>query len=256
LSDLGSSSLGGDASASEKRTTRDVVLGRRYVSVAGLKAVLGVSRSKILRLERAGVITKPAPIPRGSKLMRWRRAEDVQTLAEILEHGGELDWSVLNGDGGGERRPWADFARPGRRRARQQVDVGDDDEEWISPAEEWSGGPIRVDPPRKVERRPACNGELVWDRDVPSCANDGVVDLRLPEPTEGTYANMARNLLISSGLGLITGLFLVGFGLTVDSESIQPAILVSAITFVCLILSYLRYLQVSRYVNRQFGPNS
>jgi hypothetical protein len=172
---------------SEKGTPHEAWYeGRRYVSVAGLKGLLGLSRSKVLRLEAKGAIAKPAAIPRGAKGTRWYLREDIEALAATLEQGGEVDWSRLGGEEG-ERRPWADFARPGRRRARPQVDVGDEDGEWMPPA-------VRAAAP-KVQRCPVCDGELVWEAGrnvngegemVPHCSRHGVVNLNRPEPTEGT----------------------------------------------------------------------
>lgn len=170
--------------------------GRRYVSVAALKTLLGLSKSKVMRLERQGVIPRPEAIPRGSRGTRWYLREEVERIAETLEDGGEVDWSLLGGSDGAERRPWADYARPGRRRAREQVCVDDEDEqeaqEWVHPAAA-AGLPA----PREVERCPVGGCELTWDtQQVPRCPRHGVVDLRAaPEPTEGTCVRCGGEVL-------------------------------------------------------------
>lgn len=160
-----------------------------YTSMAGLKKCLGLSRSKVLRLEAKGIIPRPRAIPRGSVGSRWYRGTDIEAIAAILD-GSAVDSSV--GEEGEPVRSFQHYSRPGRRRAREQVDVNEDDE-WSSPAEAWAEGRILADLPRRIEvdRCPLCNGELVWETvqgaQIPSCSRRGVVDLgAAPQPKEGT----------------------------------------------------------------------
>ena len=146
-------------------------------------------------MENKGIIPRPRAIPRGSQGSRWYRDADIEAIAAILD-GGAVD---LGEEGEGERRPSADYARPGRRRARQQVDV-DDEEEWTSPTEEWAGARRgrfaktyrgRAVPP--LQRR-ADLGDAAGRAGF-RLLRHGIVDLRMPQEVEGTCVRCEGEVL-------------------------------------------------------------
>jgi hypothetical protein len=185
--------------------------GETYVSVAGLKKALGLSRSKVMRLEAQGRIPRPGAIPRGARGARWYSEEDLQQIAEVL-----ASERVLRSERD-RVRPFSEYARPGRRRARAQVDVDAEEEPdfdadgedvgeragvplggvqvrrrpWrdIEQSPAALGEPTRAEPrkPAKAPRCPRCKGELIHETDgVARCPVHGVVDIRPPAaPVEG-----------------------------------------------------------------------
>jgi hypothetical protein len=70
------------------------------------------------------------------------------------------------------------------------------------------------------------------------------------------YIDTARRSLIFFGVGLICGLGLILLSVGPIGEGVGAAIFVSAIFFVGLILFIIRYAQVRRWMNREFGPNT
>jgi hypothetical protein len=72
------------------------------------------------------------------------------------------------------------------------------------------------------------------------------------------YLDMARRSLIWFGSLLFCALVLMflGIGFAAVRDAVGAMIVLSAIAVIGLVLSFVRYVQVSRYVNSQFGPNT
>ena len=182
--------------------------GAAYVSSLGLAQALGVSPRALRRWEKDGIIRRPPPIPEGSLANRWYLQSTVEAWKVALAEGGkdalaamqdqEVPGDVL-GDVAEPRRSWPTFARGGRRRAREQVELdADDDGAEDVDLGRWDTGALGRQAPATAVRCRSCGAELVYDtRMMPGagagynqpplrCERCGALDAPALPPVAGT----------------------------------------------------------------------